>query len=163
MKGTYLLWYIWIQRRRRVPIQTFIWNRVYRKVLTDYMYGKSYLSQDCDTTNKKSAFTSLENEKKYLKRLNLRNVRWKNVLKRSKKRQIHLKNHKKWEKWRSGKLRNVNKRRWKRQIRVDEKFSCHHQKFCWKHELTRETSQKFKSSYSQVNSAQKTKLSFWGN
>ena len=27
VKGTYLLWYIWIQG---APIQTFIWNRVYR-------------------------------------------------------------------------------------------------------------------------------------
>ena len=66
VKGTYLLWYIWIQRRRRVPIQTFIWNRVYRKVLTDYMYGKSYLSQDYDTTNKKVPSLHLKMKKKTL-------------------------------------------------------------------------------------------------
>ena len=146
VKGTYLLWYIWIQS---APIQTFIWNRVYRSSNRLHVWEIQPLLAT--------------QQLKYKRRLHLGMSKNENNPNNAKLYWILLLGFpsNRIYSW-NAKLRNLNKRS-KRQIRADEKFSCHHQNFPWKHELTLKTFRKFKSSYSQVNSAQKTKLSFWGN
>ena len=129
------------------------------EVLTDYMYGKSSLCLPTNNLNINGGFILWLNQKKiYIQRHRIRFSCHSTTLFRILLLGIPGSRMDSW----NAKLRNLNKRS-KRQIRADEKFSCHHQNFPWKHELTLKTFRKFKSSYSQVNSAQKTKLSFWGN
>ena len=155
VKGTYLLWYIWIQS---APIQTFIWNRVYRSSNRLHVWDIQPLPSTQQLKYKRRLHLVIEPKKKNIQKHRIRFSCHSTTLFRILLLGIPGSRMDSW----NAKLRNLNKRS-KRQIRADEKFSCHHQNFPWKHELTLKTFRKFKSSYSQVNSAQKTKLSFWGN